>query len=297
MAADWPSDREEGARSWSPDGRSLAFQRGRAIDDAKGTTSSSPIIEGGARAVLGTRSSTPRTGSPAGAPRAEPGTDRVGLRSHVRSPHPSPRSVPAGRAGAARGLQQRSERLALGQPAQGVVRASSSAGCSAAKIARSSSTEAASAVWKADVPSAVRRSSRARRSPAACRRSTRPRAVRGARSLRPVHVVTGGGQRRRPSGLARRHAPPPQRAAARLDEIIVPTGELFVEALPGRHPLLEDFKLRHRAEDVRRARSETRRVELENLRLAARLLAGELEDPDVERRRPRSPRAAEPGPR
>ncbi len=68
------------------------------------------------------------------------------------------------------------------------------------------------------------------------------------------------------------------------DEIIVPTGQLFMEALPGRHPLLEDFKLRHRMEDVHKVQSEVRHAELENLRLAARLVAGEREDPEIEKR-------------
>jgi hypothetical protein len=72
-------------------------------------------------------------------------------------------------------------------------------------------------------------------------------------------------------------------------EIIVPTGQLFIEALPGSHPLLEDFKLLHRAEDVRKVKAEVRHAELENLRLASRLVAGQkdsklLEDPDIEKK-------------
>src|SRR5262249_33168744 len=72
-------------------------------------------------------------------------------------------------------------------------------------------------------------------------------------------------------------------------EIIVPTGQLFIEALPGSHPLLEDFKLLHRFEDVRKVRAEVRRMELENLRLASRLALGQgqtelLEDPDIEKK-------------
>ncbi len=67
------------------------------------------------------------------------------------------------------------------------------------------------------------------------------------------------------------------------DEVIVPTGQLFIEALPGSHPLLEDFKLRHRLEDVHKVQAEVRHAELENLRLAARLVAGEREDPDIEK--------------
>jgi len=73
------------------------------------------------------------------------------------------------------------------------------------------------------------------------------------------------------------------------DEIIVPTGQLFIEALPGSHPLLEDFKLLHRLQDVRKVKSEVRHAELENLRLAARVVGGQenvelLEDPDVEKK-------------
>jgi len=73
------------------------------------------------------------------------------------------------------------------------------------------------------------------------------------------------------------------------DEIIVPTGQLFIEALPGSHPLLEDFKLLHRVEDVRKVKAEVRHAELENLRLASRLIAGEtdsklLDDPDIEKK-------------
>jgi len=77
-----------------------------------------------------------------------------------------------------------------------------------------------------------------------------------------------------------------------IDEIIVPTGQLFIEALTGSHPLLEDFKLLHRVEDVRKVKAEVRHAELENLRLAARLAAAEsdannlsmLEDPDIEKK-------------
>lgn len=77
-----------------------------------------------------------------------------------------------------------------------------------------------------------------------------------------------------------------------IDEVIIPTGQLFIEALPGAHPLLEDFKLLHRAEDVRKVKAEVRYAELENLRLAARLVASQndaknpamLEDPDIEKK-------------
>ncbi|MFH2094061.1 MAG: hypothetical protein ABIJ16_00060 [Bacteroidota bacterium] len=69
------------------------------------------------------------------------------------------------------------------------------------------------------------------------------------------------------------------------EEIIVPSnGSLFIEALVGTHPLIEDFKLIHRAIDVKRVQAEVRAEELENVRAAARLLVGEREDPDIEKK-------------
>jgi hypothetical protein len=68
------------------------------------------------------------------------------------------------------------------------------------------------------------------------------------------------------------------------EEIIVPTGSLFIEALPGVHPLLEDFKLMHRAIDVKKVQAEVRKMEMENIRYAARLLSEEREDPKVEKK-------------
>jgi hypothetical protein len=65
--------------------------------------------------------------------------------------------------------------------------------------------------------------------------------------------------------------------------VIVPSNSLYIEALPGTHPLLEDFKLIHRAIDIKRAQAEARKAELENLRLAARLAQGELGDPDIDK--------------
>lgn len=66
-------------------------------------------------------------------------------------------------------------------------------------------------------------------------------------------------------------------------ELIVPTDSLFIEALPGAHPILEDFKLMHRVVDVKRAQADLRAVELDNVRVAARVLAGELADPSIEK--------------
>lgn len=69
-----------------------------------------------------------------------------------------------------------------------------------------------------------------------------------------------------------------------VDDIIVPTTSLYIEALPGAHPLLENFKLAHRAIDVKKAQAETRKIELENLRYAGRLLDKDFEDPDIDRK-------------
>jgi hypothetical protein len=66
------------------------------------------------------------------------------------------------------------------------------------------------------------------------------------------------------------------------EEIVVPTDSLFIEALPGVHPILEDFKLIHRAIDVKKVQAEVRQQEIDNIRRAARILKGELEDPDIE---------------
>jgi hypothetical protein len=66
--------------------------------------------------------------------------------------------------------------------------------------------------------------------------------------------------------------------------IMVPTGSLFIEALPGEHPLLEDFKALHRAVDVKKVQAEVRKVELENIRYAARIMAGEREDPEIDKK-------------
>jgi hypothetical protein len=65
--------------------------------------------------------------------------------------------------------------------------------------------------------------------------------------------------------------------------VIVPSNSLYIEALPGTHPLLEDFKLIHRAIDIKRAQADARKAELENLRFAARLANGELGDPHVDK--------------
>jgi hypothetical protein len=74
--------------------------------------------------------------------------------------------------------------------------------------------------------------------------------------------------------------------SARTDDdlVVVPTASLYVEALVGTHPLLEDFKLLHRALDVKKVQAEVRHAELENVRLTARALKGKDEDPDIEKK-------------
>ena len=65
--------------------------------------------------------------------------------------------------------------------------------------------------------------------------------------------------------------------------MIVPTKSLYIECLVGTHPLLEDFKLIHRALDVKKVQAEVRHAELENIRLAARALEGKRGDPDIDK--------------
>ncbi len=65
--------------------------------------------------------------------------------------------------------------------------------------------------------------------------------------------------------------------------VIVPSNSLYIEALPGTHPLLEDFKLIHRALDIKKTQAEVRKAELENLRLAGRLVNAEFGDPHIDK--------------
>jgi hypothetical protein len=65
--------------------------------------------------------------------------------------------------------------------------------------------------------------------------------------------------------------------------VVVSTGSLFIEALPGAHPILEDFKLAHRALDVQQVALDSVTKRLEQLRLAARLVTDQLDDPDTEK--------------
>jgi hypothetical protein len=68
------------------------------------------------------------------------------------------------------------------------------------------------------------------------------------------------------------------------DVLIVPTNSMFIEALPATHTLLERFKLDHRMIDVKKAQAETREKELDNIRMAARILSGERGDPHIDKK-------------
>ena len=65
--------------------------------------------------------------------------------------------------------------------------------------------------------------------------------------------------------------------------IVVPTGQLYIEALPGSKPLLENFKLKHREMDMEKVRHEVLEQMLDNVRRAKKIREGELEDPEVEK--------------
>ena len=71
--------------------------------------------------------------------------------------------------------------------------------------------------------------------------------------------------------------------SAEEEEIVVPTGQLMMEVLPGTHPVLENFKRAHRAVDLVKVENEVRMDEFEALRYAARLAEGELLDPEIDR--------------
>ena len=76
-------------------------------------------------------------------------------------------------------------------------------------------------------------------------------------------------------------------AANDQETIILPTGQLYMEALKGEATLLEDFKLAHRGLDVLKVQEEVRESRLENLRFASRMIRLSddqlLDDPQVEK--------------
>ena len=72
-----------------------------------------------------------------------------------------------------------------------------------------------------------------------------------------------------------------QRSVRENEEIIVGTGNLYIEALPGAHSIMEQFKHLHRQIDVKAAQEELRTTAIDNIRRAQRILNKNLEDPDI----------------
>lgn len=70
-----------------------------------------------------------------------------------------------------------------------------------------------------------------------------------------------------------------------VQDITLPTGQIYMEALKGEQTLLEDFKLAHRGMDVVKVQEEIRTQRLESLRRAARMVQEEPEfgDPDIDK--------------
>jgi hypothetical protein len=66
------------------------------------------------------------------------------------------------------------------------------------------------------------------------------------------------------------------------EEIIVPMDAVYIEALPGAKPILENFKLLHRQIDAASAQEDLRLKKMEKIRYAQRLLEGTLGDPDAD---------------
>ncbi|MBG6130377.1 hypothetical protein IWQ47_001540 [Aquimarina sp. EL_43] len=68
-------------------------------------------------------------------------------------------------------------------------------------------------------------------------------------------------------------------------EIILPTGQIYMEALKGETTLLEDFKLAHRGLDVLKVQEEVRQGRLDNIRRAGLMVGPDVnfDDPDVDK--------------
>lgn len=63
---------------------------------------------------------------------------------------------------------------------------------------------------------------------------------------------------------------------------MVPMDAMYIEALPGTTPILENFKLLHRQIDAADAQEDLRLKKMEKLRYAQRLLNDELDDPETD---------------
>ena len=66
--------------------------------------------------------------------------------------------------------------------------------------------------------------------------------------------------------------------------VIVPTNSLYIECLVGTHPLLEDFKLIHRALDVKKVQAEVRTRSSRTSGWRRGRSRASDEDPDIEKK-------------
>ena len=72
-------------------------------------------------------------------------------------------------------------------------------------------------------------------------------------------------------------------SSRREEDIVIPCEDgLYIEALPGAHSVMEQFKQLHRIIDVKTAQADLRGKELNNIRRAELILQENLADPDIE---------------
>ena len=68
------------------------------------------------------------------------------------------------------------------------------------------------------------------------------------------------------------------------DVVVIPTGSLFIEAIPATETLLEPHLRQQRMMELKQKQEQHRGQALESVRLASRLLADEREDPNIDKR-------------
>lgn len=72
-------------------------------------------------------------------------------------------------------------------------------------------------------------------------------------------------------------------ASRREEDIVIPCDDgLYIEALPGTHSVMEQYKQLHRIIDVKSAQEDLRIKGLNSIRRAQMILDGDLSDPDIE---------------
>ena len=64
-------------------------------------------------------------------------------------------------------------------------------------------------------------------------------------------------------------------------QLVVPTMLLFIETLVDQNLISEHYKLKHRVLNVKKVCAELLKLEMDNIRYAARILSGERGDLDV----------------